>query len=70
MILLYTTTNSVRCRLEGTERALRRFLREAGSQIRLWSLYRDFYQGRPFHNATDSDYLVDHDDPYWNDKEV
>ena len=30
-----------------------------------WAVYKQVHNGREFHNATDQDFLVDHNDSYW-----
>ena len=36
-----------------------------------WAIYKTFANGRPFHNATDEAYLVEHfRDPYWLNRGV
>lgn len=45
------------------------YLRKIAKALRRWAIYRDYVQGRPFHNATDERYLIDHDDLYWHNRE-
>jgi hypothetical protein len=60
-ILLYTDKRQCRGQRKGTKHALLAF---AQTQPK-WALYKLYHRGRIFHNATDPDYLVAHDDPYW-----
>lgn len=63
--LLGTTKNSVRTHYESTSL---KELREFGSQLRYYSIYKQYHNGRMFHNATDENFLVEHkDDPFWSD---
>lgn len=42
-----------------------------GLELDHWAIYKAFVTGRPFHNATDEAYLVEHfRDPYWLNRGV
>lgn len=42
-----------------------------GLELDHWAIYKAFVSGRPFHNATDEAYLVEHfNDPYWLNRGV
>lgn len=62
--LLGTNQKGTRVLVRGTEQKLRKLVQQG--EFTRWAIYRDFYKGRPFHNATDPDYLIAHDDPYWH----
>jgi len=64
-VLLYTDTIRCRGQFTGTERQCRAFLARWAGRLDDWALYKAYHQGRPFHNATDERYLIDHDDPFW-----
>ena len=68
MILLYTDAYNCRSQRCGMYHELVRFAIER--QARCWAIYLEYRQGQRFHNATDADYLVDHDDPYWHRRGV
>ena len=68
--LLGTTTGCVRVMLRSRSVRLLRQRAMAynvrGDTLKHWAIYRLFVNGRPFHNATDEKYLVEHwRDPYW-----
>lgn len=68
--LLGTTTGCIRIMLKARSvqalRAKARTYNIQGDTLKHWAIYRPFVQGRPFHNATDERYLVEHwQDPYW-----
>lgn len=64
MQIIYTKNNCV-----GIEKDIRtiadakRFLLNLRPEI--WAVFLDFYKGRKFHNATDIDFVVAHDDTYF-----
>ena len=64
MILIGTHQNGVRTTFEGTIQKVRRFAKV--NDLRHWAVYHPFVKGRPFHNATDPAFLVEHNNsPYW-----
>ena len=67
--LLGTTSGCVRVMLKGTLPELRRKAKAYkcnGDSLKHWAIYRAYVQGRPFHNATDERFLIEHhNDPYW-----
>lgn len=68
MILLYTDACNCRAQRRGTYHELVHFA--IARQAHCWAIYLEYWQGQRFHNATDRDYLVDHDDPYWRRRGV
>jgi len=64
-VLLYSMDQ---CRAQKTDTygACMAFVDRWIGRLDNWALYRASYQGKRFHNATDSRYLVTHDDPYWH----
>lgn len=60
--LLYTKLN---CRglLRGNKEKIRKYLCNINPEQ--WAVYRTMFNGHTFHNATDVDFLVDHNDSFW-----
>ena len=56
-----------RTQFEGPMHKAKRFIEE--NDLRRWAIYRSYVNGRPFHNATDESYLIEHDDIYWHNRE-
>lgn len=55
--------------IRGTLRRVKRIAH--ARNLKHWAIYRTMYKGRRFHNATDSDFLIEHhDDPYWLNRGV
>lgn len=65
-ILLYTDKRQVRGMIKGRKAPLLAFAKRQP----IWALYKAYHNGRPFHNGTDPNYLICHDDPYWHAQEV
>ena len=65
-VMLYTDKQGVRGQWYGHDPMI---LSQRGQDMLRWAVYRTSYHGRPFHNATDSKYLVCHDDVYWHNVE-
>lgn len=68
MILLYTDAFNCRGQRRGTYHELLRFANT--HPLLCWAIYWEHLQGQRFHNATDRNFLVDHDDPYWHNRNV
>ena len=62
--LLGTTKNQ--CRVSHKGSLLK--LREIANGLSCWAIYRDYVNGKPFHNATDETFLIEHNDPFFNKK--
>ena len=44
-------------------------LREYGLTLNEYAIYRNMWQGRNFHNATDERFLIEYyNSPYWNNR--
>ena len=64
VILLGTHQGQIRTMFEGTLPKVRHFAKV--NNLKHWAIYRPYFQGRPFHNATDERYLIEHcNSPYW-----
>ena len=67
VIVLGSTKGGGRTQFEGSMQRARRFIK--ANNLARWAIYRPYVNGRPFHNATDPDYLIEHNDPYWRNVE-
>jgi hypothetical protein len=64
VILMGTDKIGCRTMFEGTIQKARNFA--SVNDLRFWSIYRPMFKGRNFHNATDPDFLIEHNnDPFW-----
>lgn len=68
MILLYTDANCCCGQRRGTYHELVRWTIER--DVHRWAIYMEYLQGERFHNATDRNFLVDHDDVAWHNRGV
>ena len=68
MILLYTDTAHCRGMRRGRYHELLRYALE--QRTLRWAIYEEYRRDERFHNATDSAFLVDHDDAYWHNRGV
>ena len=68
VILLGSDQINCRTMFEGTLAKARKFAHV--NNLAHWAIYRPFVHGRPFHNATDERYLIEHSNsPYWLNRE-
>ncbi|MHA2067586.1 MAG: hypothetical protein ACXABY_24745 [Candidatus Thorarchaeota archaeon] len=67
--LLGTTQQTVRVMHKGSLLNLRRWAQV--QDLKFYAIYRDYWQLRRFHNATDKRFLIEHrNDPYWLNRGV
>ena len=68
-ILIYTDSKQCAGQRKGTIFAMRDMAtqQKKNGHITRWALFYEYHPktNAPFHNSTDRDYLIAHDDPYW-----
>ena len=64
VVLIGTDRLCCRTMYTGTMRKAKQMA--AANNLKHWAIYRQYVNGRIFHNSTDPAYLVEHhNDPYW-----
>jgi len=67
-IMLFTDSRQVRGQCKGTVQQLKTVAHRNGYPR--WAIYREYTAKGRFHNATDEDFLICHDDTYWHNREA
>ena len=68
--VLYRDKLCCRGLYKGTYAKCLAFVRSQAENLTDWSIYRAYLNGKPFHNATDEAFLLDHDSRYWRNRKL